>query len=220
MSVRMVYNGYWLYCNILKLLFILHSVVFLCGNRKQPFMKHTLLTLFILFSTVFAQAQERKHRVYADVGYPLGLSVTYNYRLAKHWGAGAGFQGYRVYKIFEQERTILPGVYGDIRFNFRPEKRGQFMLFLDMGINLYRQDKSYYRDSVSVYNIPRNNGLYTGLGMGYLRRINERGNALYFSIKPILNWVTVQRYFITEDERSGVWVGAKVNVALSIGFLF
>ena len=220
MSVRMVYNGYWLYCNILKLLFILHSVLFLSGNRKQPFMKHILLALFILFSTVFAHAQERKHRVYADVGYAPGFSVTYNYHAAKRIGLGAGIQAYRMYHGLDNEKKFTPGIYADMRLNIRPEKKGQFLLFLDLGVNLYKQEKTYYRDSISINNIPRNNGFYTGLGFGYLRRINERGNALYITLKPMMNWHTIQRYYITTDEKNGPWIALNGNFALSIGFKF
>lgn len=183
-------------------------------------MKHTLLALFILFSSVFAQAQEQKHRVYADVGYVPGFSVTYNYQLSKRIAMGAGVQSYKLYSGLDKEAKYKPCVYADMRLVMRPEKKSQFLLFFDVGINIYKQDKTFMRDDVSVYNIPRNNGFYTGLGFGYLRRINKQGNALYITLKPMMNWHAIQRYYITTDEQNGPMIALNGQFPLSIGFKF
>lgn len=181
-------------------------------------MKYVFIALIVLLNPIGASAQ--KHSVFADVGYTPGFSVTYNYKLAKRLGAGVGLQGYRMHQTWEDTRNFTPALYGNIRLNMRPEKNNQFFLLLDLGMNLYKQDKTYYRDSISVFNIPRNNGIYSGLSFGYLRRMTKNGGGPYVSLKPIANWHTIRRYYLTTEERDGPWLAVSAVLVISLGFKF
>lgn len=181
-------------------------------------MKYVLIALVVLLCPIGASAQQ--HSIYADLGYTPGFSATYNYKLAKRLGAGAGLHVYSIHRTWEYPVNFTPGLYGNIRLNIRPEKKGQLFLMLDVGMNLYKQDKSYHRESTYLFNTPRNNGVYTGLAFGYLRRMTKRGGGPYVSLKPILNWHTLRRYYITSEERDGPWLAASGNIVLCFGFKF
>lgn len=180
-------------------------------------MSRTLIILFVLLYPIAAFAQQ--HSIYADLGYTPGFSVTYNYKLAKRLGAGAGVHVYRIHRTWQDGVDFTPALYGNIRLNIRPEKKGQLFLMLDVGMNFYKQDKSYHRESTYLFNIPNNNGIYTGLALGYMRRMTKRGGGPYVSLKPMVNWFSMRRYYIDED-RESAWIGGGGNVALNFGFKF
>lgn len=91
---------------------------------------------------------------------------------------------------------------------------------LDLGINFYRQDKGYFRDSISVYNIPHNNGVNIGLGLGYMRVVTKRGGGPYASLKMGTNWYKMNRFSLLAVERDAPLWSAGVNLVFSIGFKF
>lgn len=216
-------------------------------------MKYAIIVLLIIFNSFCSSAQKKvvraeskekkekvtayhepipaqKHHLFADVGYTPGFSVTYNYKIAKHLGAGIGVQGYKFYRAYEDFRQFTPGVFGDIRLYIRPEKNNQFILFLDLGIDIYKQDKRYFhfynlnnryqRDSTVIYNIPHNNGFYTGLGFGYFRRMTKSGGGPYVSLKAVSNWFTLRGYSIVSEDNDIVLSSAGGAMALSLGFKF
>lgn len=181
-------------------------------------MRYALITLIMVCNSISAWAQ--KHHVYADIGIPFpGFSATYNYKFAKHWGAGAGVQGYPFYPTGINIRKFVPAVYGDVRLYIRPEHRNQFFTFLDLGMDVYKLKDRYYRDSVLVYDVPAN-GFYSGLGFGYFNRITERGSGVYTSLKMVLNWYTVDGYSIVAPEQDTRLLTLGGTFAVSIGFKF
>jgi hypothetical protein len=162
-----------------------------------------------------------KHNLFVDLGVPFPLfSATYNYKMVKWLGVGGGAQGYKIYRPGTNSKRTTLALFADIRFNMRPEKNNQFFSFLDLGINLYKQDPKYFRDSTTVYNIPHNNGFYSGLGFGYFRRMTERGGGPYASLKLMGNWYTIYGYnIVSEDQNTGL---SSMNgaFAFSLGFKF
>lgn len=181
-------------------------------------MKQTLVVFFILFYSIGSSAQ--KHSIWADVGYVPGASVTYNYKFAKRFAAGAGLQGYNYYRTRADERSFTPALFADIRLNLAPARKNQFFSFIDLGINLYKRNKAYYRNTTSVYNIPHNNGFYSGFGLGYFRRMTKRNGGLYTSLKLMLNWHTVNVYSIISEEEDTKLLSANGGVVFSVGFKF
>jgi hypothetical protein len=185
-------------------------------------MKHAFIALLVLFSAITTLAQ--KHNLFADVGTLRGFSATYNYRVAKHFGAGIGVQGYRFspteLDYYYDRKRFVPGVFADLRLNIRPLKRGQMFSFLDLGIDLYKQDKSYYRDSNYIFTIPHDNGFYIGFGFGYFRRVTKGGGGPYTSLKFVTNWYTSYFYDIVSPANDRIYPSADFGVALSLGYRF
>lgn len=181
-------------------------------------MKQTLVVSFILFYSIVSSAQ--KHNIWADIGYVPGASVTYNYKFAKRFAAGAGLQGYTYYRTDVDGRKFTPALFADLRLNLAPGRKNQFFSLLDLGMNIYKQDKTYFRDTTSVYNIPHNNGFYSGLGIGYFRRITKRNSGIYASFKLMLNWHTLTRYSIISEEEDIELLSANGAAVFSIGFKF
>ncbi|MBZ0097919.1 MAG: hypothetical protein K8F30_02490, partial [Taibaiella sp.] len=129
-------------------------------------------------------------------------------------------QGYRVPRTRAHIRQFTPAIYGDIRLNIRPEKNNQLFSFLDLGINLYQQDKIDERDSTRVADISHNNGFYSGIGMGYFRRMTKRGGGPYASLKMMFNWYTITAYSIVAENYDMRWWSGSGSFAFSLGFKF
>lgn len=196
---------------------------------KRVFMKYTLIALFVLCQSIEASAQRKNrkeelpvsvHHVYADIGSFPGLSLTYNYKFARRWRWGGGIQGYLSNPPYDTSDRFIPTIYGDIRFIMRPEKKNQFFSFLNLGIDFYKRDKQYYRDSISVYHFSHNNGFYTALGFGYFRRMTKRGGGLYVSLKLAFDFSTVKRYSIISEKYDGPYIYGGGDPILSLGFKF
>lgn len=181
-------------------------------------MKNIPILLIFVFSSALASAQT--HNIYADVGVPPGVSVTYNYRLAKHFSVGAGVQGYKFPLPLESGSRFTPALYADIRINIMPSKKNQLFNFWDFGMNVYKQNISYYRDNTHVGLIPHNNGFYFGLGLGYFRRMTVRGGGPYLSVKVLSNWFNVRGYSIVSKEEDISLLSADIRLALCLGFKF
>ena len=169
-------------------------------------------------STIWATAQQ--HSLYADLGIPFGFSATYNYKLTKHLGAGGGVQTQSFYLPYAEYTKLVPAIFADMHLTAWATKKNRFISFLDLCINLHKQDQSYQRDSTSVYNIPHNNGFYTGLGLGYFRRVTKRGGGAYIALKLVLNWHNMKEYSIVADSKDRSLIIASGTSVLAIGFKF
>ncbi len=177
-----------------------------------------LFTALLLLNAIWATAQQ--HCLYADLGIPLGFSATYNYKLTKNLGAGGGLQGQRFYLPFSNNTSFIPAIYADVHLTAWATKKNRLISFINLGMNLHKQDQSYRRDSTTVYNIPHNNGFYTGLGLGYFRRITKRGGGAYLALKFVLNWHNLKEYSIVADSRDRSILVASGTPVLAIGFKF
>lgn len=172
----------------------------------------------MLLSPVFASAQQQ-HQLFADVGLPGGLSITYEYRLTKHFGVGAGLQGYNFSPTMTNVNQFTPALYGDFRLNSIMRKKHFFFYFLDLGINFYKHENTNYYSSNYIYNVTMDNGFYTGLGLGYFHVMTKKGGGLYASLKLISNFFKANQFDLTTQKHnvSGMGYG---TVALSVGFKF
>lgn len=190
-------------------------------------MKHLYrqLLIAVFFLTSFTLSAQ-KHHAYADFGLVFngpnpGVSATYNYKLAKHLGAGIGIQGYGFSPTEIDAQRFIPAVYADVRLNIRPGKKNQFASFLDIGMNFFQSNQQYYRTSpYDVFRNKHNNGMYLGLGIAYLRRISPRGSGPYLSLKMISNSYTTNRYDPITLQQMAVWYNLSANFAASLGFRF
>ena len=184
---------------------------------KTVFMKYALIALLVMFNPITASAQ--KNNLFADVGIAPGLSVTYNYKFAKHIGLGIGLQGYNFIPTITNRNEFVPAVFADVRLNSRQRKKHFFFYFLDLGIDFYKSNDNYPRTSNIYDNVPKNNGFYTGLGSGYFRRMTKRGGGLYASLKIIGNIFNDHEYNIVAQNyrTSTMFYGTGV---ISIGFKF
>lgn len=181
-------------------------------------MRYLMIASLMLIYPIRATAQQ--HSVYTELGIPLGLSATYNYSLTKNLGAGVGVQAQSFYLPFSNNARLIPGIFADLHLTAWATKKNRFISYLNLGMNLHRQDKSYQRDSTSVYNIPHNNGFYTGLGLGYFRRVTKRGGGAYIALKLVLNWHNFKEYSIVADSKDRSLIIASGTPVLAIGFKF
>ncbi|RYD54988.1 MAG: hypothetical protein EOP56_17330 [Sphingobacteriales bacterium] len=179
-------------------------------------MKYALTTL-ALFIAMSSAAQ---HNIYTDVGHTPGFSLTYDYKLTKRLSVGGGVQGYKFFRTDDGIRRFTPAIFADIRLHMRPEKNNQFFSFLDLGMNVYKQNKEYVRMINGVSHIPHDNGFYSGLGFAYLRRMTGRGGGPYASLKLFFNWHTIWRYSIVSEANEIGLLSANGTTALSVGFKF
>lgn len=181
-------------------------------------MRYILIVLLILLQPTLSQAQQ--HSLYADVGIPFGFSATYNYKLAKNLGAGGGVQAQSFYTPFANNARLIPAIFADLHLTAWATKKNRLLSFVNLGMNIHKQDQSYQRDSTTVYNIPHNNGFYTGLGLGYFRRMTKRGGGAYIALKMVLNWHNLKEYSIVADSRDRSILVASGTPVLAIGFKF
>ncbi len=184
-------------------------------------MKYAIVALLILFTPIAASAQ--KDVFWADGGMCLsqllpGASATYNYNVGKHLGLGAGCQLYE-FHVTEPEYQYVPALYWDVRFNMRLRKRTQYFVFLDLGINLYKQNGESWNSGDSYYYVQDDNGMYTGFGIGYFRPKSIRGSGHYVTLKLISNSYNADAYNYATRERGTERWGDQ-TVVVSFGFKF
>ncbi len=184
-------------------------------------MKYALVALLVAFNPAGTWAQ--KNVFFGDAGISLarfypGASVTYNHNLARWFGVGAGAQAYD----FHATRTnyqFIPALFGELRFNIRPRKKSQLFLFLDIGADFYKHNDYYWHQADMVYDVRKDDGIYTGLGIGYFRRKTKRGWGPYVSLKFISNSYNVDEYNIVSSKQNiAVWADA--TFVFSAGFKF
>ncbi len=185
-------------------------------------MKYILIALLVIFNAGTAVAQ--KHNLFADLGTSFdgpgpGGSLTYNYKLLKRFGLGIGVQGYSFSPSVNNADEFTPAMFGDIRLNSAQRKKHFFFYFLDLGINFYAHKDVYKRSNNIIYNVPNDNGFYTGLGIGYFRRVTKGGWGPYASLKIISNSYKVNEFnLVSREQHYAVWDDA--TLALSVGFKF
>jgi hypothetical protein len=184
-------------------------------------MKYILIALVIMLNPIVTSAQ--KHHLYTDIGLSLsqitpGFSATYNYRPVKWVGVGAGTQLFGFFPTLTNPHQYVPAIYGDLRFNIRPQKKNQFFVFVDMGINFYRHTNNYYQEDSVRYVVTKNNGTYTSFGIGYMSRLTER-SGFYGSIKTLANGYTTEALdLVTKQQYTDSW--SRGTLVLSFGFKF
>jgi hypothetical protein len=84
-------------------------------------MKQTLMSILLLSSALWAEAQQ--NNLFGDLGLPLdlglpGVSVTYNRKLVKWFGVGVGAQGYFYSRQDMHNNNVeqfTPAVFADLR---------------------------------------------------------------------------------------------------------
>jgi hypothetical protein len=185
-------------------------------------MKYALIVLLIAVGPLHASAQ--KHYLYADAAISLayldpGFSATYNYNFIKYIGVGAGVQGYVFHPAKTSPRHFTPGLFADLRFRIRPEKISQYFIITDFGINFYKHNSDSVREGNFLYSVPKDNGIYFGLGMGYFLRLTHHGWGAYTSIKLINNIYNEDQFNITTHDRRSVNSDGG-TVVISFGFRF
>lgn len=180
-------------------------------------MRLTLTLLFILsLQPVFAQ----KHSIYADAGYRPSISATYNYKLTQHLGVGIGIQAYSFTPTPNLSSIFMPSIFANLRVKMLTTKKNQLFTFLDFGINFYKQDKSYRRDSTTISHYPHNNGFNWGIGLGYFRLMTKRGGGPYLSLKLISNWYTLRGYSIVSERDEIGLLNIEARPIIALGFKF
>jgi hypothetical protein len=185
-------------------------------------MKNTLIALLIFICPLGATAQ--KDVIYGDVGlcfaylYP-GASVTYNHNFIKYIGIGVGAQGYVFHTTRTTPHKFTPAVFADIRFNIRPKKQNQFFVYMDFGMDIYKHDPAYWREGNYIYNTTKDNGFYTGLGLGYFLRLTDRGAGPYCSVKMISNGYSAEGLTLATNQKTTEHF-ADGTFVLSFGFKF
>ena len=190
-------------------------------------MKYTLIALLVVWGAIDSPAQDslaHKHVLYADAGnsmarfYP-GASITYNYNIVKWVGIGVGIQAYDFHATISNFEYV-PAAFADLRVNICPRKKNQFFAFLDLGINFYKHNSSYYwRDGNTFYNVRSDNGNYGGLGVGYFRPITKRGWGPYGSLKIISNSYKAYPYSAVTDRQQAAGFG-DATLVVAVGFKF
>jgi len=192
-------------------------------------MKCALVALLMTFNSIGALAQ--KNNFFADAGISMarflpGASFTYNYNPVKVLGIGLGIQGYDFHATMPSFQMI-PTIFGELRFNFRPEKDHNFFAFFDYGINLYQRSNDHWNDSNMVYTVKSDNGTYTGVGIAYgwrARRLDKRyfdenDVRFYVSLKMISNSYNADAYDTVSHEKSTTEMGDATFV-VSFGVKF
>lgn len=185
-------------------------------------MKQFLIALFLLLTPFISSAQ--KHYLYTDIGLSLaygnlGFSATYNYKLSKHIGVGAGVQGYVFHPATTNPKQFTPAVYADARFLIRPARISQYFITWDMGWNFYKHNDDFARAGDHVYQVPQDNGFYLGLGLGYFRRLTSRGAGAYATLKMISNTCKEKQYTLSGTELASVNT-TDATLVISLGFRF
>lgn len=183
-----------------------------------------ILVVILLQLPLLSSAQ--KNHIYADAGLSLaygdpGFSATYNFNAVKWLGLGAGVQGYVFHPATTNERQFTPAVFGDIRFRIRSKKISQYFLLTDFGINFYQHNNAYTSAGGNYfYSVPKDNGTYFGLGVGYFLRLTPRGWGPYVTIKAINNFYKKNELnVITNEQRTLNATGGTLVVSLGFRFL-
>jgi len=185
-------------------------------------MKYTLIALLILINPISSSAQ--KSYLYADGGLSLayfdpGFSATWNYNIIKYIGIGAGAQAYVFHPALTNPRQFTPAIFADIRFRIRPERISQYFILTDIGLDIYNHNDNYSRDGNYVYTVPKNNGVYFGLGIGYFLRLTYRGWGPYATMKIINNIYGKDQLDLNTGMHKTLTTGGG-TIVLSLGFRF
>jgi len=185
-------------------------------------MRYALIVLLILINPLCTSAQ--KNYLYTDGGLSLayfnpGFSATWNYNLIKYIGIGAGAQAYVFHPAITNPRQFTPAFFADIRFRIRPGHISQYFILTDLGLDIYNHNDNYSRSGNYVYTVPKNNGVYFGLGLGYFLRLTERGWGTYATMKIINNIYSDDQLDLnTGDHKKLTSTGG--TLVLSLGFRF
>ena len=189
---------------------------------KSVYMKYALVALLLAFGTLRTSAQ--KHYLYTDGGLSLayfdpGVSATYNYNPIKYIGIGAGFQGYVFHPVSTNPRYFTPAIFADVRFRIRPERISQYFIIVDLGMNFYKHNNDSLLDGGYIYTVPKDNGVYVGLAIGYFLRLTYRGWGPYVTVKLINNIYKRNEFEIATNQPSSINADGGTLI-LSLGFRF
>lgn len=170
------------------------------------------------------RAAAQKQYIYTDAAISLayfdpGFSATYNYNPIKYIGMGVGVQGYVFHTATTSPRLFTPAAFADIRFRIRPEKISQYFVLLDIGMDFYKHSNDSEIAGNYIDYVPKNNGVYVGLGIGYFLRLTYGGWGVYTTAKLINNIYKRNEYDITTKEPSSI-NAAGGTLVLSLGFRF
>lgn len=185
-------------------------------------MKRLIVGLFAALSTLAASAQ--KHNLFADGGICFsrinpGLSATYNYKPLKFLGVGAGIQAYDFFPTITNGHQYIPALFADLRLTVFPGKKNQVFFFYNLGIDFYKHTNTFYADETVIYNVPRDNGTYTGVGIGYFHRTTPRGGGFYISVKTVSNGYMTNAYdLVAKEQYEEKW--SRGSLVLAGGFKF
>ncbi len=185
-------------------------------------MKYIISVLLAICCCLHTSAQ--KHNVFADGALSLayldpGFSATYNYNFIKYIGVGVGGQGYVFHPAKTSFREFTPAVFADFRFRIRPEKISQYYVLTDVGVDFYKHSNETYQEGYYEYSVPKDNGIYLGLGIGYFLRLTHSGWGPYCTIKLINNIYELDQYNLrTREQKSKNVAGG--TVIISLGFRF
>jgi hypothetical protein len=185
-------------------------------------MRSISILLVLLANSLLATGQ--KHYLYTDGALSLayfdpGFSATYNYNPVKHLSIGLGAQGYVYHVAITNPRQFTPAVFADFRFHVRPKKISQYFFLLDLGMNFYKHKDDSTYSGYHAYSVPKDNGVYLGLGTGYFLRLTHRGWGAYTSVKLINNFYKRADYNIMTHEQRSPTLG-EGTIVLSLGFRF
>lgn len=160
------------------------------------------------------------HHVFADLGYTPSVSLTYNYKTAKHWGVGIGAQGCYSHPTGAINSQVAKALYGEIRLYIRPEKNNQFFSFFDVGMDFYKgKNWFYWQEGSRIGYALKNHGVYTGLGLGYLRLMkNSRGP--FAAFKMIANWFSAYDYSTVNKQEHSRGVQGWGTLVIALGYKF
>ncbi len=180
-------------------------------------MKYILIALLAVFNPVLASAQ--RSNLYADIGIPADISLTYNYKILKHLGLGVGAQVCHFEPTLTNYGESVPAIFGDLRLYFLMRKKHFFFYFLDLGINFYKANDDPGNYNALFVHVTQDNGFYAGGGYGYFHVVTKRGGGWYVSLKSVVNsykYILYNTYL--QDYTTGRRAGA--GIALSGGFKF
>lgn len=184
-------------------------------------MKHAFIALLMALGD---SASAQKQYLYTDGGLSLayfdpGFSATYNYNILRHLGIGAGAQAYVFHPATTLPRHFTPALFADLRLRIRPEKISQYFVLADLGMDFYQHNNDVVRDRNFSYSVPKKNGFYFGLGIGYFLRLTYRGWGPYASVKLINNIYNKDEVNLSTGEPKTISSAGSTTV-LSLGFRF
>jgi hypothetical protein len=172
-------------------------------------MKTLFVLLFSLCSvtTLFAQ---KGRDIYTDVSLPLGLSATYDFRVARHFEVGGGIQAFNNRRKY---KNITSSIFLDLR-PYWQKKKNLFFILADFGITTYlgeTPDPAKYE--VAPF------GAYSALGFGYCRTITKRGMGPYISFA--LRGASYQEHYsVASSPAAADYTVIDATGLLSVGFKF
>jgi hypothetical protein len=148
----------------------------------------------------------------------VGIAVTGDYQFTKRFNLGGGFQVCRFRPTITNKNEFIPSLYGDLRLNSVMRKKHFFFYFMDLGMNFYTANDNHSSYNALFDHVPKNDGFYTGLGVGYFRRITKHGGP-YVSLKLMNNIYKDLEYDYVANKQHTALIDDG-NAALCIGFKF